>query len=143
MFALQLEEDVYVTTDRDVCTPEEVWHLLQETHWASSRSLDTVRISMANSTCFFMMEGFQLIGFARVITDHVTFAYLCDVVIRSDSRMGGCGSELIRHILCHPSLSSVSQWRLKTTYAADFYSQFGFRKVSDDITHMEHYPKNA
>lgn len=143
MFALPLEEDIYVTADRDVCPPEDVWHLLQETHWASSRSLDTVRTSMNNSMCFFMMEGFQLIGFARVVTDQATFAYLCDVVIRTDCRKSGCGSQLIQHILSHPHLSAVPQWRLKTTYASAFYGQFGFKKVSDDVTHMEYYPKNV
>lgn len=143
MFALALEEDIYVTADRDVCTPEDVWHLLQETHWASCRSLETVRTSMANSMCFYLMEGFRLIGFARVVTDYATFAYLCDVVIRSDCRKTGCGSRLIQHILGHSQLAAVPQWRLKTTYAAPFYSQFGFQKISDDVTHMEYYPQNV
>ena len=141
MFALALEDTVYVTADRGVCTHEDVWNLLKDTHWASDRSLEAVSLSMENSICFYLMNGFELIGFARVITDLATFAYICDVVIRSDLQKSGYGTELIRYVLSFPRLREVPQWRLKTTYAASFYGQFGFQKVSDAVTHMEYYPQ--
>ena len=140
MFALAYEESVYVTTNNDACNPETVWHLLRQTHWASARSLETVRISMENSLCFYMMNEDQLIGFARVITDRATFAYLSDVVIHRDFQGSGSGSQLMASILNHPLLKDVPQWRLKTTYAASFYNRFGFQKISDDITHMAYFP---
>jgi len=142
MYALPLEDPIYVTTDRNSCSLDAVMQLLGETHWAASRPPETVRLSMENSLCFFMLEGEALIGFARVITDYATFAYLCDVVVRADQQGTGCGSLLIRSILTHPPLQEIPQWRLKTTYAADFYSRFGFQKVSGDTTHMEYYPKH-
>lgn len=141
MFALALEDTVYVTSVKGACSPETVWQLLRQTHWASSRSLDTIRISMENSQCFYLMNDQQLIGFARVITDMATFAYLCDVVIDESSQGTGAGTQLIEYILNHPQLKGIPQWRLKTTYASAFYSRFGFKKVTDDITHMEYYPK--
>lgn len=140
MFALALEDTAYVTTQRGPGSLNAVWQLLRQTHWASSRSLETVKTSMENSLCFYLMEGERLIGFARVITDYATFAYLCDVVIDQDHQGSGSGSLLIATILKHPQLADIPQWRLKTTYAAEFYSRFGFKKVSDDITHMEYYP---
>lgn len=140
VFALALEETIYVTTDKRACSPETVQQLLSQTHWASSRSLETVRISIENSTCFYMMCDQQLIGFARVITDRVTFAYLSDVVIHQDFQGTGAGTQLIESILNNPQLKDIAQWRLKTTYASAFYSRFGFNKVSDDIAHMEYYP---
>lgn len=141
MFALALEDTVYVTTDTRACAAETVWQLLSQTHWASSRSLETVKISIDNSLCFYLMENLELIGFARVITDMATFAYLCDVVIDPTHQGAGAGSQLIHTILNHPQLKSIPQWRLKTTYASSFYQRFGFQKVSDDIAHMEYYPK--
>ncbi len=141
MFALALDETVYVTTDKGACSVETVWQLLKQTHWASDRSLETVRISMENSLCFYLMNDLQLIGFARVITDMATFAYLCDVVIDPNHQCTGGGTQLIQHILNHPQLKSIPQWRLKTTFASPFYSRFGFQKIKDDITHMEYFPK--
>ncbi len=141
MFALALDETIYVTTDKGACSPETVWQLLRQTHWASSRSLETVRTSMENSFCFFMMNDLQLIGFARVITDMATFAYLSDVVIHSDYQGTGSGTQLIETILHHPLLKDIPQWRLKTTYASSFYHRFGFQKISEDITHMEYFPQ--
>lgn len=141
MYALPLEDAIYVTTDRRACSLEAVLGLLSETHWASSRTAETVRLSMDNAFCFYLMDGPTLIGFARVITDYATFAYLCDVVIASDYQGTGCGSLLLSTILNHPKLKEIPQWRLKTTYAASFYSRFGFTKTTEDITHMEYYPK--
>lgn len=141
MFALALEEMAYVTTDKEACAAEKVWELLRQTHWASDRSLATVRLSIDNSLCFYLMDGLQLIGFARVITDMATFAYLCDVVVHCQYQGTGSGTQLIQSILNHPQLKDIPQWRLKTTHASSFYSRFGFHKISDDITHMEYYPQ--
>lgn len=57
MYALPLEDPIYVTTDRNSCSLDAVMQLLGETHWAASRSPETVRLSMENSLCFFMLEG--------------------------------------------------------------------------------------
>ncbi len=140
MFALELEDTIYVTTDKGACSAGTVLQLLRQTHWASSRSLETMKMAMDNSLCFYLMDGVKLIGFARVITDMTTFAYLCDVVIDSEQQGNGSGSQLIHSVLNHPTLKTVPQWRLKTTYASSFYQRFGFQKVSENITHMEYYP---
>lgn len=141
MFALKLEDTIYVTTDQGICSADTVLQLLRQTHWASDRSLETMKTAIDNSYCFYLMDGLKLIGFARVITDRTTFAYLCDVVVDEEHQGSGSGSRLIQSILYHPTLQAVSQWRLKTTYARAFYQRFGFQEVGGNITHMEYYPQ--
>lgn len=141
MFAEALFQEHYVITDKHACSAEKVWALLRETHWACDRSLQTVKTSIQNSMCFFLMKDLTLIGFARVITDHATFAYLCDVVVDPKQRDQGCGYQLVSHIMNHPNLRAIPQWRLKTTYAKNFYEQFGFKELQYDVTHMEYYPQ--
>lgn len=143
MFALAYENSYHVSTNAQPNALKDVCQLLRETHWASGRSTAVIRTSMENSLCFYMYLGSELCGFARVITDYATFAYLCDVVIASSHQKNGCGSLMIQEILNHEDLAEVSQWRLKTTYAADFYRKFGFTEVTSDITHMEYYPFKA
>lgn len=141
MYALSIEDYPYVTTDKSRFSYEDVKSLLSQTHWASSRSNEAVKNSIDNSLCFYLVDQEKLAGFARVITDFTTFAYICDVVVDEAHQGSGFGTFLMESILSDPAVKHVPQWRLKTTYAAEFYSRFGFHKVTDDITHMEYFPK--
>ena len=140
MNALALSDAYLVTKEPAVPFLDAVCRLLRTTHWASGRSPQTIRTSLENSLCFYLYNNDTLCGLARVITDYATFAYLCDVVIEPEPQGTGCGALMLQTIIDDPELATVPQWRLKTTYAADFYRKFGFSEIQSDITHMEYYP---
>jgi len=102
--------------------------MLAAAHWSRHITEEEVRKASANSALVigaFLPDGEQ-IGFARVVSDKVRFAYLMDVIIREDQRSSGAGEQLVRTILSHPELSDVYQWMLVTTYAHSFYEKCGF-----------------
>ncbi len=76
-------------------------------------------------------------GFARVITDYATFAYVGDVFVLPSHRGAGAGRELMAAILAHPALQSLRRWHLVTRDAHRLYEQFGFRPLSAPERHME------
>lgn len=82
-----------------------------------------------------MLSGEEQIGFAHVITDYCTFAYLCDVYIIENHRKKGLGHFLMECLLQHPKLSSV-KWLLKTTYAQSLYKDFDFKNLESPFGWM-------
>jgi GNAT superfamily N-acetyltransferase len=97
----------------------------------------TIEKSIKNSMCFGILCDDWQIGFARVITDYATFAYISDVVIDDNFQGNGFGSWLIESILEHPDLVEIPQWRLKTTNAKAFYKKLGFSDISYAYKYVE------
>lgn len=105
--------------------------LSNQSYWAKGRSLENVKKSIDNSMCFGLYNNSgQLLGFARVVTDNVAFAYLMDVFILEAYRGKGLGEKLVRHILEHPQLQ-VKFWLLGTVNAHGFYKKFGFSELPE------------
>lgn len=102
-------------------------YLSTRSYWAKGRSLEEVKTVVEHSLCFGMYsdQGRQM-GFARVLTDRVAFAYLMDVFILEEYRNAGLGKVLVRHILDHPDLKPVRRIMLMTKDAHGLYGQFGF-----------------
>ncbi len=115
----------------DRIRPEEVERLLKTTYWAGKRSLEQIEASMRNSCCYgvFPAEENRLIGFARVITDHATAYYLCDVIIDGAYRRQGLGKALVSHIVSLPEYASLRGF-LFTRDAHGLYEKFGFETVN-------------
>jgi N-acetylglutamate synthase-like GNAT family acetyltransferase len=126
-----------ITTNKLDISPEDVHGFLSKSYWASHRTKETVELSMENSLCFGMFEQNKLIGFARVITDHCTFAYLCDVYIDEDYRGQGLGKWLVSCILEQPNLQNLRRWMLATQDAQGLYAQFGFKPLNYADRFME------
>ncbi len=109
--------------------------LCNRSYWAKGRSYDDVNKSIDNSMCFGLYDkNEQMLGFARVVTDNVVFAYLMDVFIMEEHRGKGLGKMLVKHIVEHPELQ-VKLWLLVTHDAHGLYRKFGFT----DLKHPARY----
>ena len=100
-------------------------------------TLDSLDRALRDSLCFSLREGGRQIGLARVITDCVTYAYLCDVYIMEERRGQGLGSWLIRCILEHPDLKNLKRVALITHDVQTFYLGLDFRFTSHSDCYME------
>lgn len=111
-------------------------YLCHESYWAKGRSIERVKTSIENSMCFGLYDAEEnMLGFARVITDKVVFAYLMDFFIFEQYQGKGLGKKLVQHIIEHPELQ-VRLWFLATVTAHGFYKQFGFSALDDPDRYM-------
>jgi len=103
--------------------------LSQRSYWAQGRSLPAVQQSIEHSLCFGVYAGQQQIGFARVVTDYTTFAWLADVFIVETHQGQGLGKWLIETITTQPLLSDLRLFFLGTRDAHGLYRQYGFEPL--------------
>jgi GNAT superfamily N-acetyltransferase len=99
---------------------------LAESYWSKKIPREIVRRGIENSMCFGIYSGEQQIGFARVITDKATFAYLCDVIVTESFRGRGAGKQLMSYIMAHPDLQGLRRFTLGTQDAHELYRRYGF-----------------
>jgi len=99
--------------------------LSERAYWALGRSRALVETSIANSLCFGVYAGDQQVGFARVVTDCATFAWLCDVFILEAQRGRGLAKWLVEVIVAHPDLQGLRRMLLATRDAHELYRRFG------------------
>jgi len=118
-------------------------YLSNQTYWATGRSLDTVGRSIENSLNFGLYEGKKQIGFARVVTDYATFAWLADVFVVESFRGKGLGKWLVETILSHPQLQGFRRWVLSTRDAHEIYRRFGFVELKRPERWMERHDPNT
>lgn len=111
--------------------------LSQETYWAKNIPYDTVKKSIDNSLAFGIYENDSQAGFARVITDYSTFAYLADVFVIPSHRGKGLSKMLVKFIMEHPELQGLRRWMLATADAHGLYNQFGWYTVTTPEKWME------
>jgi GNAT superfamily N-acetyltransferase len=111
--------------------------LTNSSYWAKGRSFETVRRSVANSLPFGLYEEERQIGFARVVTDYATFAWLADVFVLEEARGRGLGTWLVEVILSHPELRGFRRWTLATKDAHEIYRKFGFSELKRPERWME------
>ncbi len=111
--------------------------LSEKSYWAKSRTIEQTKTAIENSICFGVYHGTLQIGFARVVSDHATFAYLGDVFIVEEFRGRGLSKWLMETILAHPKLQNLRRWILATRDAHGLYSQFGFTELKFPERWME------
>lgn len=105
---------------------------LTRSYWARGRTIEQVTRSLRHSLAFGLyLDGRQL-GFARVVTDRTTFAYLADVFVLPEARGRGYGRRLVRAALEHPELAEVRHWTLFTRDAHGLYAKDGFAPLSGE-----------
>lgn len=131
------KDDFYITTDSSKLDINAVCSLLAKSYWANSRKRDVIIKSLENSLCFSLFFRDTQIGLIRVITDHATFAYLCDVIIAEDYRHGGLGTWFLECVFEYPDFKNLRRWCLVTKDAHDFYRKFGFDSLSNPERYME------
>jgi GNAT superfamily N-acetyltransferase len=128
---------ITVSTDKNKLDVPFIQQFLKDIYWAAGRTEAEVQITIANSFCFGIYLNDKQIGFARVITDYVVFAYLMDVFIAEEHRGKGYSSVLINSMMTEPELKEVKIWRLATSDAHFLYEKFGFNLVAHPEKLME------
>jgi GNAT superfamily N-acetyltransferase len=112
--------------------------LSNRSYWAPGIGRELVERSLRNSLCFgvYAADGRQ-VGFARIISDRATFAYLCDVFVLEEFRGRGLSKQLMQHIIDYPELQGLRRWMLGTRDAHSLYEQFGFTPLAAPPRFME------
>jgi GNAT superfamily N-acetyltransferase len=126
-----------VTCDPSRIDRESVHAFLSQSYWARGIGREVVDRSIDGSLCFALLEGDQQIGFARVITDRATFAYLGDVHVLEARRGRGLGRWLMDCVMAHPDLAGLRRWVLVTRDAHELYAPLGFMPLANPAGYME------
>jgi GNAT superfamily N-acetyltransferase len=111
--------------------------LSTQAYWCLNIPIDTVRRSVEHSLCFGVYLGDQQVGFARIISDYATIAYLGDVFVVPEHRGKGLSKRLVAEIMSHPDLQGLRRWILLTGDAHGLYQQFGWKPISKPDLYME------
>lgn len=111
--------------------------LSQETPWAKGMPRETLERAIAGSLCFGGHVGGKQVAFARVVTDHATFAYLCDVFVLPEYRGNGYAHALLTQLFASESLQGLRRIMLATTDAHQVYRPHGFKALSNPAFFME------
>jgi len=108
-----------------------------QSYWGRGRRIKTVQRSLDHSLNFGIFKNDQQVGFARVVTDFATFAWIADVFILEEHRGRGLAKWLMKSILSHPELQGFRRWVLATKDAHELYRQFGFQELRRPERWME------
>ncbi|WP_271785438.1 GNAT family N-acetyltransferase [Aquimarina algiphila] len=117
--------------------------LSTKAYWCLNIPKEKVEISIKNSICFGLYKKNKQIGFARVITDFSTIAYLGDVYILEEYRGKGLSKWLIKTIMDFPKLEGLRRWILLTGDAHELYRKYGWTDLADSSKWMELHNKNV
>jgi N-acetylglutamate synthase-like GNAT family acetyltransferase len=107
-------------------------YLSNRSYWAGDIPRTVLEKSMANSLCFGLYKNGNQIGFARLITDKATFAYLADVFVLEEHRGQGLSKWLMEVIQSHPEVQGLRRWMLMTRDAQGLYEKFGWTVLDED-----------
>lgn len=116
---------------------------LAESYWARGIPMEVVSKSIEGSLCFSLRDPTRQVGFARVITDRATIAYLGDVFVLRDFQGKGLGRWLMECVMSHPELQGLRRWVLVTRDAHDLYAEFGFKALARPESFMELHNPNV
>jgi len=129
--------DYVISTDRARIDVAAVHAFLSQSYWSPGIPLDVVQRGIAGALCFGVYHGREQIGFARVITDRATYAYLSDVYVLESHRGRGLAKWMMEVIMSHPELQGLRRFALSTRDAHGLYAQFGFTPVGNPERQME------
>lgn len=133
-----------ISTDKSKLDIHSIHEFLStRAYWCLNIPKDTVQTAIENSLCFGVYEGSKQIGFARVISDFSTIAYLGDVYVLEEYRGHGLSKWLMETIMTHPELQGLRRWILLTGDAHGLYRQFGWADIADPSKWMELHNKNV
>lgn len=134
-------DEFTISTERERINFAFVHEFLSRSYWANNIPFEVVRRSIENSLCFGIYEAEKQVGFARVVTDRATFAYLCDVFVIEEYRGRGLSKWLMETTLAHPEAQNLRRWMLATRDAHGLYGQFGFTALdAPEIFMQRHAP---
>jgi len=128
-----------ISTDPARIDLNAVHAFLSSSYWAQGIPRETVQRSIENSLCFGIYKGREQIGFARVISDFATYAYVGDVYVLESYRGRGLSKWLMKCVVEHPALQGLRRWALATRDAHELYAKFGFTHLSAPDRWMERH----
>jgi GNAT superfamily N-acetyltransferase len=134
--------DYTISTDPGRLHLPAVHGYLTRSYWAEGIAEEVVRRSVEHSLCFGLYRGAEQVGFARVVTDRATFAYLCDVYVLEGRRGRGLGRWLMETVLAHPDLQGLRRFLLITRDAHGLYRPLGFREPANPSGYLEIHRPN-
>ena len=130
-------EEFTITTDRARLDRSLIHEFLSASYWAKGIPRETVDRSIEGALCFGLYDEDRQVGFARVITDRATFAYLADVFVLESHRGRGLAVWLMETILAHPDLQGLRRWMLLTRDAHPLYRKVGYTALARPERVME------
>lgn len=128
---------ITISTDKSKLQIDVIHRFLTASYWANGRTIAQVKTSIEHCLCFGVYIDNQQIGFARIVTDFVVFAYLMDLFILPEHNGKGYSKQLIKAIHNDPKLQSCHVWMLKTLDAHGLYKQFGYTALEHPEKLME------
>jgi GNAT superfamily N-acetyltransferase len=138
------ETDLLISDDPALLDRALIHRFLSEhSYWAQGVSRETVDRSIGHSLCFGVYSAGRQAGFARVVTDFATFAWLADVFIVEEKRGQGLGKKLVAAVLAHPKLQGLRRFMLGTRDAQGLYGRFGFKPLAAPERFMEFQPESS
>ncbi len=129
-----------ISTDPDRLDLDAIHGYLSRSYWAEGVPREVVARSIRHALCFGLYREAEQIGFARVVTDRATFAYLADVFVLEAYRGRGLSKWLMECIIIHPDLQGLRRWMLATQDAHGLYAQYGFAPLAHPDRFMERRP---
>lgn len=142
-----------ISTDTSLLDIDVIYTFLSTCYWSPEIARERVERAIRNSMCFGVYDTDlprntdpskpSQVGFARVITDRATYAYLCDVFILESHRGRGASKLLMRTIVEHPELQGLRRFCLMTRDAHALYSRFGFGPTPDPTRYMERLDRES
>jgi GNAT superfamily N-acetyltransferase len=140
---LEYRKGEFTVSTNDALIDLDLVHgFLTECYWAKGIPRDVVARSIENSLCFGVYANGKQIGFARVISDYATYAYIGDVFVVDSFRGRGLGKWLMECVMQHSRLQGLRRWSLVTRDAHGLYSKLGFEPLKKPENYMElHRPE--
>jgi GNAT superfamily N-acetyltransferase len=132
-----------ISTDPERLDLDVIHGFLTESYWAKGVPREVVARSIENALCFGIYSDGKQVGFARVISDYATYAYIGDVFVLESYRGRGLSKWLMECIMQHPRLQGLRRWSLVTGDAHGLYSQFGFTPLQSPELWMEIHKRDV
>lgn len=124
-------KDFLITSDKSQMNLEDIHNFLSQSYWAPGIPMEIVKSAFDNSYCAGLIKENRQIGYARIITDYSTFAYLCDLYILEEFRGKGLSKKLMEFIMEEPWIKQLRSIMLNTKDAHGLYEKFGFLAPSN------------
>jgi len=137
-------KDYLITTDKSFLDINFIHqYLSQESYWAKGISMDVVKCAIENSLTYGVYHGQRQVGYAKVVTDFASVAYIGDVFITPSHRGKGLSVWLMETIIAHPQMQNLRRWVLATKDAHKLYEKTGFKPLAKPERWMERHREDA
>ena len=124
---------VEISSNKEDLRIDDIHKMLSKVFWSPNITENEILKGITNSALVVgaYNERGKQIGFLRVVSDKVRFAYILDVVVHEDYRRQGIGQKMVKFTLSHPELKDVYQWLLVTMDAHGVYEKCGFELLKN------------